>query len=218
MSAFSNSDDEVVGKRLLASLGESHSLRSLRPDQLQSCLLGFPKSVRKQGQELLSSLDLNIPQQKALLEELLESCKGGDARRGQSVFNGSKAACSSCHEVGYLGGDLGPDLSRIGQIRDERDLLESMVFPSASFVRSYEPVVIETKSGEFHNGVLREEAHDEVLLVTGAETRVRLARTEIAEIRPGTVSVMPSGLDQLLSEQELADLLAFLKETAKRPR
>ncbi len=217
LSAFSNSDDEVVGKRLLVSLGESHSLQSLRPDQLQSCLLGFPKSVRKQGQELLSSLDLNIPQQKALLEELLESCKGGDARRGQSVFNGSKAACSSCHEVGYLGGDLGPDLSRIGQIRDERDLLESMVFPSASFVRSYEPVVIETKSGEFHNGVLREEAHDEVLLVTGAETRVRLARTEIAEIRPGTVSVMPSGLDQLLSEQELADLLAFLKETAIRP-
>ena len=54
--------------------------------------------------------------------------------------------------------------------------------------------------------------------MTGAETRVRLARTEIAEIRPGTVSVMPSGLDQLLSEQELADLLAFLKETAMRRR
>ena len=174
--------------------------------------------MREQAQELLTSLDLNISQQKALLEELLESCKGGDARRGQSVFNGSKAACSSCHEVGYLGGDLGPDLSRIGQIRSERDLLESMVFPSASFVRSYEPVVIETKSGEIHNGVLREDAQDEVMLVTGAESRVRLARTEIAEIRPGTVSVMPSGLDQLLSEQELADLLAFLKETALRPR
>ncbi len=218
LSAFSNSDDESVGERLLASLRESHSLGSLRPDQLQSSLLSFPEPVRKQGMELLSSLDLNIAQQKALLEKLLKSCKGGDARRGQSVFNGSKAACSSCHEVGYLGGDLGPDLSRIGQIRSERDLLESMVFPSTSFVRSYEPVVIETKSGEVHNGVLREDSRDEVLLVTGAETRIRLARTEIAEIRPGTVSVMPSGLDQLLSERELADLLAFLKETATRPQ
>ena len=218
LSAFSNSGDEKVGQKLLASLRESRSLASLRPDQLRSSLLNFPKPVREQAQEFLTSLDLNIPQQKALLEELLESCKGGDARRGQSLFNGSKAACSSCHEVGYLGGDLGPDLSRIGQIRSERDLLESLVFPSASFVRSYEPVVIETRSGEVHNGILREDAHDEVLLVTGAETRVRLARTEIAEIRPGTVSVMPSGLDQLLSEQELADLLAFLKETALRRR
>ena len=152
LSAFSNSDDEMVGKRLLASLRESQSLGNLRPDQLQSSLLSFPKPLRDQAQELLTSLDLNIAQQKALLEKLLESCKGGDARRGQSVFNGSKAACSSCHEVGYLGGDLGPDLSRIGQIRSERDLLESMVFPSASFVRSYEPIVIETKSGEVHNG------------------------------------------------------------------
>ena len=218
LSAFSDSGDEMVGKRLLASLRESHSLGSLHPDRLQSCLLSFPKPVRDKAQELLASLDLNTEQQKALLEKLLESCKGGDARRGQSVFNGSKAACSSCHEVGYLGGDLGPDLSRIGQIRSERDLLESMVFPSASFVRSYEPVVIETKSGEVHNGVLREDAHDEVVLVTGAETRVRLARTEITVIRPGIVSIMPSGLDQLLSEQELGDLLAFLKETALRSR
>jgi len=218
LSAFSDSGDEMVGKRLLASLRESHSLGSLHPDRLQSCLLSFPKPVRDKAQELLASLDLNTEQQKALLEKLLESCKGGDARRGQSVFNGSKAACSSCHEVGYLGGNLGPDLSRIGQIRSERDLLESMVFPSASFVRSYEPVVIETKSGEVHNGVLREDAHDEVVLVTGAETRVRLARTEIAVIRPGIVSIMPSGLDQLLSEQELGDLLAFLKETALRSR
>ncbi len=218
LSAFSNSDDGMVGERLLASLRESHSLGGLRPDQLQSCLSNFPAPVRKQGQDLLSSLDLNIPEQKAILEKLLESCKGGDARRGQSVFNGSRAACSSCHEVGYLGGDLGPDLSKIGEIRSEEDLLEAIVFPSASFVRSYEPVVIETKSGEIHNGVLREDGQDEVLLVTGAETRVRLARTEIAEIRPGMVSVMPSGLDQLLSEQELADLLAFLKETAIRRR
>ena len=119
--------------------------------------------------------------------------------------------------MGYLGGDLGPDLSRIGQIRSERDLLESMVFPSASFVRSYEPVVIETKSGEIHNGVLREDAQDEVMLVTGAESRVRLARTEIAEIRPGTVSVMPSGLDQLLSEARARRSTSLLERDRPTP-
>jgi hypothetical protein len=40
--------------------------------------------------------------------------------------------------MGYLGGKVGPDLTSVGQIRTERDLLEAVVYPSASFVRSYE--------------------------------------------------------------------------------
>jgi len=63
---------------------------------------------------------------------------GGDVRRGQLIFNNPKFACISCHSVGYRGGHLGPDLTSVGTIRTERDLLESIVYPSASFVRSYE--------------------------------------------------------------------------------
>jgi putative heme-binding domain-containing protein len=113
--------------------------------------------------------------------------------------------------MGYLGGKVGPDLTRIGQIRTERDLLESIIYPDASFVRSYEPIVVVTKSGEMHSGVLRRDAPDEVVLATGATDEVRIARSEIADLRPGTVSVMPSGLEAQLSRQEMADLLAFLK-------
>jgi len=133
--------------------------------------------------------------------------------RGQAIFNSPKAACASCHAIGYLGGQVGPDLTSIGQIRTERDLLESIVYPSASFVRSYEPVLVITKSGEPHNGVLRQDAADEILLATGPGTEVRIARADIAEMRPGSVSVMPGGLDEQLSRQELADLVAFLKGT-----
>ena len=94
-----------------------------------------------------------------------------------------------------------------------RDLLESIVYPSASFVRSYEPYIVRTKSDEDYNGVLKKDAPDEIILATGPATEVRLARAEIAEIRPSTVSVMPAGMEQQLSKQELADLLAFLKAT-----
>ena len=86
-----------------------------------------------------------------------------------------------------------------------------MVFPSASFVRSYEPMRISTRSGQTFNGVLRKDAPDEVVLVTGATEERRIAREEIEEMRPGTVSIMPAGLDQQLSSRELADLVAFLK-------
>jgi putative heme-binding domain-containing protein len=115
--------------------------------------------------------------------------------------------------IGYLGGKLGPDLTKIGQIRTERDLLESILYPSTSFVRSYEPMVIATKSGEDYSGVLRKDAPDEVILATGPEAEVRIARNDLVEMRPGTISIMPQGLDEQLTPQELADLVAFLKAT-----
>jgi putative heme-binding domain-containing protein len=80
-------------------------------------------------------------------------------------------------------------------------------------VRSFEPWVVLTKSGEQFDGVLRNESPEEILLVTGPNAEVRIPRHDILEIRPGTVSVMPGGLAEQLDQQELADLLAFLGAT-----
>jgi putative heme-binding domain-containing protein len=112
-----------------------------------------------------------------------------------------------------MGGRIGPDLTRIGQVRSERDLLESIVFPSASFVRSYEPFTVRTRSGATHSGALRSDLSEEVVLMTASGEEVRISRPDIADIQPGTVSLMPPGLDEQLTRQELADLLAFLKAT-----
>ena len=79
-------------------------------------------------------------------------------------------------------------------------------------------MIVQTKSDEQYNGVLRKDAPDEVVLATGADAEVRIARADIADMRPGTTSIMPAGLDQQLSKQELADLLAFLKATKWGPR
>ena len=135
----------------------------------------------------------------------------GDIRRGQLVFANSKAACIACHAIGYKGGNIGPDLSRVGKIRSERDLLEALLFPSVSFVRSYEPVLIVTKAGKQVNGLIRRETPDEIVLATGVKDEARVARAEIEEILPGTVSVMPAGLDTQLTREQLLDLIAFLK-------
>jgi putative heme-binding domain-containing protein len=150
---------------------------------------------------------------------LLGEVKGrGDVRRGQVIFNSERTACSACHAMGYLGGKVGPDLTSIGQIRSDSDLLEAIVYPSATFVRSYEPVQVITRAGEEHSGVLRAENNEELILATGPASEVRIPRSDIAELRPGTISVMPQGLDAQLSRQELADLLAFLKNTRWGPQ
>jgi putative heme-binding domain-containing protein len=203
----------AVGLRLVAALKESKGLTGVRADALRSVATNYPPPVQRAADELLASLNVDAAKQKAHLEELLATLPPGDIRRGQSVFNSTKAACSSCHRIGYLGGNVGPDLTAIGPARTERDLLESIVYPSASFVRSFEPVIVRTKSDDDYNGVLKKDAPDEIILATGPNVEVRIARADITEMRPGQVSVMPAGLDQQLTKQELADVVAFLKNT-----
>ncbi len=211
LDAFGQSADAAVGRALLGALKASLARAGLRPDQVRARLAKFDAPIREEAERLLTTLDTDAGKQKVRLEQLVGSLGGGDVRRGQAVFNHPKAACVSCHTIGYLGGKTGPDLTRIGRIRTERDLLESIVFPSASFVQGYEPMVVATHDGRSFSGVRRPGGPDEVVLATGPDQEVRLSREEIDDLRPGRVSVMPSGLDQQLTPQELADLVAFLK-------
>ena len=218
LGAFEHSTNEAVGLKLMGALKESKGLASLHPDLLRALMVKYPLTVQLKGGELLSLLKVDTAKQAAHIDELLGALKNGDVRHGQAVFNNPKAACASCHAIGYLGGQVGPDLTSIGQVRTERDLLEAIVYPSASFVRSYESIIVRTKADEEYSGVLTRDAPEEVVLATGPGAPVRIARADIAEMRPGTVSIMPAGLDEQLTRQELADLLAFLKATKWGPR
>ena len=213
LPAFDQGSDEALGLELVAALKQSKARSSVRADVLRPRLAKYPPSVQKAGEALLASLDVDAAKQGQRLEALLTSLQGGDIRRGQAVFNSPKAACMSCHAIGYMGGKIGPDLTRIGQVRSERDLLEAIVFPSASFARGFESVVVTTETGETHSGVVRSDLTDAVVLATAAGAETRILRRDIVDMQPGTVSVMPPGLDEQLTRQELADLVAFLKAT-----
>src|SRR5690606_2499381 len=121
---------------------------------------------------------------RARVEELLALVPQGDFKRGQVVFNSQKSACSTCHAMGFVGGNIGPDLTRIGSIRTERDLVEAIGFPSASFVRSFEPVTVTTTAGKTYNGTIRRDSPDELVLALNAKDTVRIPRDEIDELIP----------------------------------
>jgi putative membrane-bound dehydrogenase-like protein len=218
LGAFERTTNEAVGLKLVGILKDAKGLSSLRADLLKTLLAKYPLPVQEQSKELITLLNADSAKQGSHIDELVVELKDGDLRRGQLIFNSPKAACASCHTMGYLGGKVGPDLTSIGTVRTERDLLESIIYPSASFVRSYEPYVVTTRAEETFSGVLKKDAADEVVLATGLGAEVRIARADITEMRPGTLSVMPAGLEQQFSKQELADLLAFLKSTKWGPR
>ena len=102
-------------------------------------------------------------------------------------------------------------MTRIGLVRTERDLLESLLFPSNSFVQGYEPSTVLTVDGKTYSGLLRRPAPGEVAIITGANQLVRLSPDDIDEVTLGKVSVMPAGLDQQLTTQQIADLVTYLK-------
>ena len=211
LNVFAKTTDQNVGRPLVLALRAKEVRAVLRVEMVKPILDKYPKPVTDAAEALYAELAEARKGETAKLDAMLKELKPGDVRRGQLVFNSKKTQCIACHKVGYVGGLAGPDLTRIGGIRTERDLLEAILFPSASFVRSYEPVRVVTKDDRVLNGVLKKDAPDELIVVTAADKEERVSRADIESIAPSTVSLMPAGLEQQLSPQEIADLIAFLR-------
>jgi putative membrane-bound dehydrogenase-like protein len=213
LPAFERTVEPETGTAFVRALSTAKARAAVRPDLLRAVLKGHSDPVKADGERLLESLQSGLGDQRKHLAEIRASLPEGDIRRGQAVFNSPKAACIQCHHLGYQGGEVGPDLTAVGTVRSADDLLEAIVYPSASFVRSYEPVTVATKDGEERLGILRRDDDRGVTLVTGPTAVQEIRREDIAEVRPSTVSIMPAGLEEQLSRQDLSDLLAFLKNT-----
>ncbi len=212
LRVYEQTKNPEIGHGLVDSLLKSSSAVSLPGAIITQQTAHFGPEVVRRTDELLRRLEMDPTEQRIRLKTLLSQLGDGDVRRGHRVFHGSKAACSACHAMGYLGGTIGPDLTRIGGIRKRSELLEAIVFPSSSFVRSYEPLTVISDDGLVWNGTVKDQTPTELILINSERREIRIERESIEETRPGKVSIMPSGLDGQLSQQELADLLAFLQD------
>ena len=211
LRAYAAVSDAALGLALMDTLEKSGALAGLSADDLRECLGKFPASVQERLAAARIALTPDAEKQRARLAELEKSLPAGDAQRGKVVFQSAKASCVLCHQAGYLGKHFGPDLTKVGSIRTRQDLLEAIVFPSASFVRSYEPVEVKRNDGKPAYGIITNESAATLTLATGAVTPpMTVNRADLAEMKPGTASLMPQGMDQILTPQELADVAAFL--------
>ena len=150
-------------------------------------------------------------QQEARLEELVALLPEGDAGRGEKIFSETgRSLCLTCHVMGERGVSFGPDLTAIGSIRSERDLLEAIVYPSASIARYFEMVTVQTPEGDRGGLILRDSADEMVISpAPGVELPTKLSKIRSAKY--SNHSLMPQVFDGLLKPGEIADLVAYLK-------
>lgn len=133
---------------------------------------------------------------------------GGDYERGRALFFGGAAQCAACHQIRGEGSLFGPNLDNLAH-RDPASVLRDLLDPSALINPDYVGYRLELKSGEQIDGLIRQEKNKiRVLSAAGVETTLNPA--DILELRPSSVSLMPSGLVDAISEKERRDLLTFL--------
>jgi putative heme-binding domain-containing protein len=140
----------------------------------------------------------------------------GDAKRGEAVFFRDEAQCSKCHIVLTRGQDFGPALSEIGTKLGRDALLESILDPSAGISMGYETWTLQLKDGEDASGLIVSDAADEVALKVAGGLVTRYKKSDIKARVQSKLSIMPAGLQQAMSAQELVDLVEFLSSLKKK--
>ncbi len=148
----------------------------------------------------------------AELVPLIESgLSGRDFDRGRTLFGA--ASCFSCHRFANEGGAFGPDLTGVSGRFSPRDLLESVVEPSKTISDQYEAVVIATTDGRVITGRIVNLHDNQYSINTDMLNPNAIAgvdRSQIEEMAPSPVSMMPQGLLDTLDKNEVLDLMAYL--------
>ncbi len=139
---------------------------------------------------------------------------GGDADRGEDIFFAKIAvSCLRCHKVrdrgNVNGGEVGPDLTKIGGEKTREYLLEALVEPNKAIAKGYETVIVTLDDGREHAGIIKAETDDELVLVTADVKTITVDKKAIEERSTGP-SAMPSDLLKHLTLRELRDLIEFL--------
>jgi quinoprotein glucose dehydrogenase len=137
---------------------------------------------------------------------------GGDVARGRKLFvERQDLACFRCHKLHGEGGEVGPDLTGIGRAKGREYVLRSILLPNAEIAAGFENVVLTRKDGATVTGVLKSETADALVLDTPEDGRVTVKKSDLTKRERGP-SAMIEGLGELMTRQELRDVVAALAE------
>ena len=166
----------------------------------------------------------NRPRKEWTFDDLASSVEGLSS--GRSFANGKQifevASCVSCHRMNGVGEQVGPDLAQLDAKMTQVEILRSLLEPSAKIDEKYQTHVFTTKSGNVVTGMILEETPQRIKVIENplAKTApVVLDRADIDERSKSPTSIMPKGLLDKLTSEEILDLIAYIaaRGDAKAP-
>jgi putative heme-binding domain-containing protein len=161
-------------------------------------------------------LKLNRPRKEWKWEELAPEVE--KLANGRSFNNGKQlfqvANCISCHRMGGAGQEFGPDLTKLDPKQQKPvEILRDILEPSFRINEKYCTYVFETESGKQITGMILEETPTAVKIIENPLARAEptmLKRTDIAERKKSATSIMPKGLLDKLTRDEILDLISYV--------
>jgi putative heme-binding domain-containing protein len=123
------------------------------------------------------------------------------------------ASCTACHKMDGAGKEFGPDLTKLDAKYQPVDILKHVLEPSATINEKYQTYIFSLNSGKVVTGIILEETPDAVKVIENPLLKaeaISLKKTDIDERAKSPVSVMPKGLLDKLSREEVLDLIAYL--------
>jgi putative heme-binding domain-containing protein len=175
--------------------------RSEPPDQVADRVIGKAKTseeVRKAMEKFKPVLTL-----------------AGDPKRGKQVF--VEATCSTCHRLGDVGTEIGPDLTALVD-RSPQVLMTAVLDPNRAVVAKYLEHVALTRGGLTFRGMLLEETSNSITLADLAGKSQVILRKDLEETVSTGRSHMPEKLEEKLNARQMADLFAFIRQAKPAPR
>jgi quinoprotein glucose dehydrogenase len=196
--------DEMLGQwldRLLAG----NIATELQLDLLEAA----EKRSSREVKERLTRFERTRPADDDL-RSYRECLQGGSAEEGRKIFiERVEVSCVRCHKAGGEGGEVGPDLTGIGSRKPREYLLESITFPNKQIAAGFESVLITMQNGTVYAGLIKSETAAELELNSPEDGLLKLKKAEIKSRERG-LSAMPEELRQVLSKQDVRNLVEFL--------
>ncbi|MBT7215812.1 MAG: c-type cytochrome [Verrucomicrobia bacterium] len=189
--------DKVL-KGLLTPALQKQIVSRAHPEHLQKLEILFPKATDPE-----KASEVEIQKVQAILAKSIKP----NIRNGHALF---KARCAACHVLHADGGDIGPSLTSY-QREDLKTLLPSILEPSREIREGFENYILEVGDGRKLMGFLKTKNKRVVILQPAGGAPLTIAADQVLSLEPTRTSLMPPGLLNGLSEQELSDFFAYLR-------
>jgi len=170
-------------------------------------------SIRRRAEQLLGSAS-NSDRAKIVYDYLAQMPAKGDAAKGAKLF---AKACATCHKLGDVGQNVGPDFAAIGD-KSPQGLLTAILDPNRAVEARYINYVASTKKGLILTGILTSETSTSITLTANDGKQHQLLRNEIDDLSSTGQSMMPEGLEKDLSPQDLADLIEHIRSALPKEK